>query len=118
MRAPRPMMRSTGWADGWERMSVFLPIPNASVLMIAFAPLLWSWRGTPLGLITLLRLALDECVDETLFEPLRTGRMPEGTDPTAPRLIETFLTRAFSPVGAWRSVDYRSAGPGAVGRAV
>ncbi len=73
--------------------------PARRRLLIANAPLLWDWRGTPLGLLILLRLALDDCVDDSLFDPLREGGcgcVPDG--PGVPRLIESFLSRNYAPV--------------------
>lgn len=73
--------------------------PRRKRLLIANAHLLWDWRGTPLGLLTLLRLALDECVDETLFDPLRTGVAPCPAEGGLglPRLVEGFLARDYAP---------------------
>jgi phage tail-like protein len=67
-------------------------------LLVANAPLLWDWRGTPLGLLTMLRLALDACVDDSLFDPLRRGDCCPPETPDVPRLIERFLARDFAPV--------------------
>ncbi len=71
--------------------------PERQRLLIAHAPLLWDWRGTPLGLLTLLRLALDPCVDEDIFQPLIDGGSCAPDGPDVPRLIEQFLARDFSP---------------------
>ena len=71
--------------------------PQRQRLLISHAPLLWDWRGTPLGLLTLLRLALDPCVDDSLFDPLKAGACCAPDSPDIPRLIETFLSRDFAP---------------------
>ena len=64
--------------------------PARRRLLIANAHLLWDWRGTPKGLLILLRLALDECVDDSLFDSLalkgglgalRRGRCGSGARP-------------------------------------
>jgi phage tail-like protein len=88
------------WLAGWLGAEFdFIDDPERRRLLIAHAPLLWAWRGTPACLLALLRIATDECVDATLFDPLRTGGcLVDRADPRAPRLIELFLTRDFSPV--------------------
>jgi len=67
-------------------------------LFLRYAWLLFRWRGTPLGLLTWLRLATESCVDESLFSALEQG----GYE-TAPRyggsrlrLVEGFELRELS----------------------
>lgn len=46
-------------------------------LFLKYAWLLYRWRGSPLGLMAFLRLATDQCPDESLFDALLEGRHAE-----------------------------------------
>ncbi len=64
-------------------------------LFVENAALLFNWRGTPTGLRALIKLCIDECPEESIFEPLRfpsanTDSILGGRDI---RIVERFLTR-------------------------
>lgn len=67
-------------------------------LFIDNAYLLFRWRGTPLGLIVMIRLSIDECPDQRIFDVLNQ----EGVNAINSvahgqlRIVENFLTRGFS----------------------
>jgi phage tail-like protein len=66
-------------------------------LFIDHAVLLFRWRGTPLGLWTIIKLSISECPDASLFDSLhKLSPLSEialgGRDV---RIVENFLTRGF-----------------------
>lgn len=66
-------------------------------LFIDHAVLLFRWRGTPLGLWTMIKLNISECPDASLFDPLQqvsplNEKAFSGRDV---RIVENFLTRGF-----------------------
>ena len=67
-------------------------------LFIDNAALLFHWRGTLAGLRALIKLGIDECPDDSLFDPLRTPTANSdfilgGRDV---RIVERFLTRQLA----------------------
>ena len=58
-------------------------------LLLKYAMAFFQYRGTIAGLQMVLRLALDECVDETLFTDLST----QGQRTSTIRIIEKYRTR-------------------------
>lgn len=81
-------MLDPGWDDGRRR------------LFLKFAWLLYRWRGSALGLHGFLRLAIDECPDESIFQPLREGTPRElgALGGFGLRIVEDFERRQFPPV--------------------
>jgi phage tail-like protein len=69
-------------------------------LFLAYAELLYRWRGTPAGLLAMIRLAIEPCPSEEIFADLLAGRLPAETAYAggSVRLVETFLTRTFGGV--------------------
>jgi len=64
-------------------------------LLIEHAELLFRWRGTPAGLLAMIRLTIDPCPDGSLFDDLLN---PERTEPLrhagrAVRIVEHFQRR-------------------------
>jgi phage tail-like protein len=82
-----------GWFDAlldpnWEE--------SRRRLFLKYAWLLYRWRSSALGLMTFLRLATDQCPDDSIFQPLRDGVHPEVATfgGFGLRLVENFeLTR-------------------------
>jgi len=69
-------------------------------LFLKFAWLLYQWRGSALGLLSFLRLAIDECPDESVFRPLRAETSCElgALGGFGLRVVEDFERRQFPPV--------------------
>ncbi|MDX1655227.1 MAG: beta-galactosidase, partial [Candidatus Competibacteraceae bacterium] len=69
-------------------------------LFIDHIELLFRWRGTPLGLLTLIRLDLEPCPDARLFDQLRQGQAKALSrfGGRSVRLVEGFQTRRFPGV--------------------
>lgn len=70
---------------------------NRKRLFIDNAILLFNWRGTVLGLRALLKLFIDPCPDERIFDQLKRGgveinSLTESTSGDI-RIVEHFLTR-------------------------
>ena len=76
-----------GWLFGWFDLAAD-PTWDAERrrLFLRHATAFLGLRGTELGIVTALRLALDDCLDDSLFGPLRTGR-------GGYRIVERFATR-------------------------
>ena len=76
-----------GWLFGWFDLAAD-PTWDAARrrLFLRHATAFLGLRGTELGIVTALRLALDDCLDDSLFGPLRTG-------PGGYRIVERFATR-------------------------
>ena len=89
------------WLGGW--LGAFIDPAwdeQRQRLFIENAFLLFRWRGTPLGLWTTIKLAISECPDASLFEPLKQQKpLPDialgGRDV---RIVENFLMRGFPGV--------------------
>ncbi|MFT5085138.1 MAG: phage tail-like protein, partial [Lentisphaeria bacterium] len=66
-------------------------------LFIDNAILLFTWRGTLLGLQTLLRLSIEPCPDQRIFEPLHqvdaNADQKKRAFTSTIRIVENFLTR-------------------------
>lgn len=69
-------------------------------LFLSRAEQLFRWRGTPIGLRALIRLGIDECVDESLFDELddETEQAPSITSARSIRIVEHATRRAYSGV--------------------
>lgn len=70
-------------------------------LFVDNAVLLFRWRGTQIGMRALLRLGIDPCPDETIFDELREGQSFTpigGAAGNAIRIIERFLYRQLPGV--------------------
>lgn len=84
------------WMAGWLGASIEPSWDEQRKrLFLDNAELLFRWRGTPLGLKAIVKLSVDECVDDSLFDDLRQGREPPlaafgGRDV---RIVEAFLSR-------------------------
>lgn len=65
-------------------------------LFLRHAPELFTWRGTPRGILAAVRLSLDPCPDASLFDEVRSGETTAGF--SAPRLVEGFLSRELPGV--------------------
>jgi phage tail-like protein len=74
------------WDDGRRR------------LFLKFAWLLYKWRGSSRGLLSFLRLATEDCPDESLFAPLLNdcGCSQEPNAGFGLRVVESFELRQFS----------------------
>ncbi len=86
-----------GWLGGiidrdWEPMRKRLFIDNAE--------LLYRWRGTRIGIRTALRLAIDECPGDNIFEDLLQERYsePVGVGGSNVRIVERFTQRQLPRV--------------------
>lgn len=64
-------------------------------LFLAHAEQLFRWRGTRGGLLRAIRLAIDPCPDETLFDGLGTA---DDDGAGGVRIVEDFLLRSFPGV--------------------
>jgi phage tail-like protein len=66
-------------------------------LFLKFAWLLYKWRGSALGLLAFLRLATEECPEESLFQPLLEGARGElgALGGFSLRIVEDFERRSF-----------------------
>lgn len=64
-------------------------------LFIDHGELLFRWRGTVIGLRAAVRLALDPCPDERIFNELKQGRDRglESPDGNSLRIVERFMYR-------------------------
>jgi phage tail-like protein len=68
-------------------------------LFIKHALFFFQYRGTMHGLELALRLALDDCIDESEFaEPSATNAASGGESPRSFRLVEAFRTRSAPAV--------------------
>lgn len=86
------------WLAGWLGASVDSSWDeHRKRVFIDNAVLLFKWRGTLLGLRTLLKLSIDPCPDERMFDQLKRGGLDtEGLSESASgdiRIVEHFLTR-------------------------
>jgi len=85
-----------GWFDfvfdvDWEESRRRLFLRNAS--------LLFQWRGTVIGMLAVIRLAIDPCPTDAIFDELRAGKEPAaGRLGNAVRIVERFLSRNFGGV--------------------
>jgi phage tail-like protein len=84
------------WIAGWLGASIEPSWDGERKrLFLDNAALLFRWRGTPLGLKAMIKLSVDECVDESIFDDLKAGRESPlaafgGRDV---RIVERFLSR-------------------------
>ena len=74
--------------DGWDE--------QRKRLFLAHAAELYSQRGTPLGVVRMIRLATDECPGEQIFTD--SLEISHGGRPSPIRVIETFHTRSVPAV--------------------
>ncbi|ESQ11832.1 MAG: hypothetical protein N838_07185 [Thiohalocapsa sp. PB-PSB1] len=91
------------WLGGWLGAFIDPSWDEARKrLFIANAFLLFKWRGTAIGLRALLRLSIDSCPDDSIFDPLRSGGIDciDGCSTSTQRhiggdirIVEQFLTR-------------------------
>ena len=82
-----------GWLAGWLGAELD-PAWDAARqrLFLRHAPDLFEKRGTTAGLVRMLRLALDACVDDSLFtEDVTAPRVAAAR--RSVRIVESFLTR-------------------------
>ena len=93
------------WLFGWFDLAAD-PTWDAARrrLFLRHATAFLGLRGTELGIVTALRLALDDCLDDALFDPLRdrAGRLPaswSASRPARPRCPATCSPR----IGRWGS---------------
>ena len=85
------------WLAGWLGASIDASWDEARQrLFVRNAWLLFRWRGTPLGLLALVRLATDPCPDDSLFDPLRDGQgsAADGYGGSRLRIVEGFELRS------------------------
>jgi phage tail-like protein len=89
------------WLSGWFGATLELDWDETRRrLLLAYAELLFRWRGTAAGLLAMIRLAIDPCPTEAIFDDLVRGRAPADARYAGAtvRLVESFLTRRFSGV--------------------
>ena len=108
------------WLAGWLGV-VFDPEWDAARrrLFLRYAPLLYRWRGTLIGLRAMIGMAITICPDETLFAELQAveqGRNP-NVFPTATvgwgiRIIERFRLRNNSAAALGKPDDENAAALG------
>lgn len=69
-------------------------------LFLTNAVLLYRWRGTQIGLRAAIRLAIDPCPDDSIFDELRDQREYQfgALGGRSVRIVERFLTRKFPGV--------------------
>ena len=86
------------WLAGWLGADLDATWDDARRrLFLAHAPLLFRWRGTARGLLATLRLHLDPCPEESIFDGLQTG--VEATAAFADvRLVESWQARGVPRV--------------------
>ncbi|MEL6998482.1 MAG: phage tail protein [Pseudomonadota bacterium] len=90
-----------GWLGGtlepdWDEARRRLFIDNAE--------LMFRWRGTVPGLTALLRLATEDCPDESMFTDLRAGTPDsDGNRAAGLRIVEAFLLRP--PAGVDTAIE-------------
>ncbi len=89
------------WLAGWLGATLDPDFDEARRrLLIEHAELLFRWRGTPAGLLAMIRLTIDPCPDPSVLEDLR---YPERMQPLryagrAVRIVEQFQTRGVPGV--------------------
>lgn len=80
------------WLAQWMGVSLDLSWSEAKRrLFLTHAMQMFRERGTPAGLRRMLRLALEECVDESLFD---VDDCAQRIAPFSVRIVERFLTRS------------------------
>ncbi len=89
------------WLGAW--LGAFMePVwdENRKRLFIDNAVLLFRWRGTPLGLLAMIKLTISECPDSSIFESLKQDNpiYDESLSGSDIRIVEDFLTRGSSGV--------------------
>ncbi len=69
-------------------------------LFIDHAELMFRWRGTRIGMRAAIRLTIEECPDERVFEELKQERnfTPTGAAGRSVRIVEKFMYRNQSGV--------------------
>ncbi|HQF54066.1 MAG TPA: phage tail protein [Fibrobacteria bacterium] len=82
------------WLAGWLGLALDPALDERRRrLLIRHAPTLFSYRGTPQGIILALRIGMSECLrDQDFALPA-----PSQTQPFGIRIVERFLTRGRSP---------------------
>jgi phage tail-like protein len=89
------------WLAGWLGATLDPDFEESRRrLLIEHAELLFRWRGTPDGLLAMIRLTIDPCPDASLLDDLR---QPERMEPLryagrAVRIVEHFQTRGVPGV--------------------
>ncbi len=103
------------WLAGWLGAAVDASWDEAHQrLFVRNAWLLFRWRGTPLGLLALVRLATDPCPDDAIFDPLRDGQgsAADGYGGSRLRLVEGFELRGIP--GLLLEAENVAGGPGTI----
>lgn len=88
------------WLAGWLGGTLEADWDDARRrLFIDNAELLFRWRGTVPGLTALLRLATEDCPDDSIFTDLRAGTpQSDGNRTAGLRIVESFLLRPLAGV--------------------
>ena len=82
------------WLAGWLGLALDPALDERRRrLLVRHAPTLFSYRGTPQGIILALRIGMSECLrDQDFALPAPSQDQPFGI-----RIVEQFLTRGRSP---------------------